>query len=122
MMYFLRDYWMNLCKNAFIINMGYFNAFLRLFFPSFTEEPTLPDFKEDLKNYDVDFDLNNAIIKVFECGLNSRHIQLDSKEEWDGSALDKILSSCLRELNITQGDSYYKGIFYKVFLLGYYYS
>ena len=114
---------MNLCRNAFLINMGYFNAFLKFFFPSNTKEPTLPDCEEDLKNYDVDFDLNNAIIKVFECGLNSRHIiSLNTKEEWDGSVLDKILSSCLRELNITQGDSYYKGIFYRIFLLGYNFS
>ena len=78
-------------------------------------------FQEDLKEY-VDYDLNDTIIKVFECGLNSRHIPYNPRDGWDGSDLDKILSNCLRKLNVTQGDSYYKGIFYRIFLLGYYYS
>ena len=65
MMCFLRDYWMNLCRNAFLINMEYFNIFLKFFSPSHTKEPTFSDCEEDLKNYDVDFDLNNTVIKVF---------------------------------------------------------
>lgn len=113
--------WMNICRSAYTINMGYFNAFLRMFFSSNTKKQSLPDYKKDLKEY-VDYDLNDTIIKVFECGLNSRHIPYNPKEGWDGSDLDKVLSNCLRKLNVTQGDSYYKGIFYRIFLFGYYYS
>lgn len=79
-------------------------------------------FREDLKNYIVGYDLNNTFLKVFECGFNSRHVPLNPREKWNGSALDCILSSCLRDLNVTQGDSYYKGILYRVFLLGYHYE
>ena len=65
MMCFLRDYWMNLCRNAVLINMEYFNIFLKFFSLSYTKEPTFSDCEEDLKNYDVDFDLNNTVVKVF---------------------------------------------------------
>lgn len=64
-MCFLRDYWMNLCRNAFLINMEYFNIFLKFFSPSHTKEPTFSDCEEDLKNYDVDFDINEFSIESF---------------------------------------------------------
>lgn len=61
-------------------------------------------------------------VYVFKAGIDAQFIEHDFTQEWNYSELDRACASILRRLGLINGDTYYKGTYYEVFLAGYNYS